>query len=129
MGDLRCSLNDSPKVPEDSPIYSLSHSTVTPVSINHPTFLDDGIFVFGGHQDVFDCLSSFKVDFNSMLSACILKTLINAFGIWHHYVCFVLVARCFGVNLLFIIVIFHKIWLGTVLYLHPVQGPHGIYTF
>ena len=61
-GGFRCPLNLSPKVLEDSPIYSLSQSTLsTLVSVDDSTLLLDWVFVFGSHQKVLHGGPLFKV--------------------------------------------------------------------
>ena len=86
-GGFRCSLNLSPKVLEDSPIYFfITIHPVTLVSVNDSTLLQDWIFVFGRHQEVLDGGASFTVHLYPKLLANVLNGLTKSTVVWDHYV-------------------------------------------
>ena len=64
------------------------------MSVDHPTFLEDGIFVLGVYHKVSDGIASFKVHFNAMFPADVLATLTHFFHIRHHYACLVAIEAC-----------------------------------
>ena len=94
-GALWCSLNLSPNALEDSPIYSSSHSTLTPVSINDLTLLLDKILIFWSHQEVLDGIASFKIHLHSMFTAYFLQALTQPFVVMVPP-CMVSGCCCFG---------------------------------
>ena len=117
-GGFRCSLNLSPEVLEDSPMYSSSQSTLLHmVSIDDSALLLDWIFVFGRHQEVLDGGASFKVHFCPKSSANVLDALTKSTVIGNHYVCTGFLCRSLA-GVLFLC--FH---------LYPVESPGGVFTF
>ena len=89
-GDFRCSLNLSPNVLEDSPMYSSSQSTpATMVSIYDSTLFQHGVLVFWSHQEVFNGGPSFTMNLHPKLLANVLDVLAEPCIIRYHYVCFV----------------------------------------
>ena len=50
---------------------------ITIVSVSHPTYQSDDIFIFGDHWEVLDVSFSFRVHLYGMFSACILKFLLR----------------------------------------------------
>ena len=91
---------------EDSPIYSSSHSTVTPVSVNDSTHLLDRILIFWSHQEVLDGIASFKVDMHPMFAVYFLQDLTHPFVVWDHHVWFlvVVVTRICGISSIFVVI-------------------------
>ena len=86
-GGLRCFLNLSPKVHEDSPMHSPSHSTLSHLYLYSTSPLDR-ILIFGSHKEVFDSGSSFKVHLHPMITAHLLEAFIEPSVIWNKYVWF-----------------------------------------
>ena len=89
MGDrgFRCSLNLSPKVLEDSPIYSTSQSTLfTMISVDDSTLFLDWISVFGSHQEVLDSGASLAIHLYPKLSANVFDALTETTIVWYHYI-------------------------------------------
>ena len=73
-GGLRCSLYLSPKVLDDSPMYSSSQSTLLH-SVDDATLFGYVVLIFGGHQEAFDGIASPKVCLYPMLFANILHAM------------------------------------------------------
>ena len=83
---MRCSLNLSPKVLADSPIYSsITFHPVTLIPIDDATLLGDVFSVFGCHQEVFDCLASSKIYLNTILLTGVLETFTQASAVRNSY--------------------------------------------
>ena len=79
-GCFKCSLNLSPKVLADSPIYSSSHShPITLVPIDDTTFLSNKISVLGCHQEVLDGFACFEKYLNTISFAYVIDTFPQAF--------------------------------------------------
>ena len=85
MGDRAfwCSLNISPNVLEDSPIYSSSHPPYHIYICRWPHFLQHRILVLGGHKKVFDSNTSFKIDLYPICVAHSLQAFTKSLVIWH----------------------------------------------
>ena len=66
----------------------------TLISVDHPTFLEGGVFVLIMYQEVLDGTASFKVHINAMFPADVLATLTHSLNIGHHYVGIVVVEAC-----------------------------------
>ena len=89
MGDgaLMCSLNLSANVlPEFPNVLLLTVHPATLVPVDHTTFLQDGVPIFGVYQEVPDGIASFEIHFNPMFSADVLAAFTQALHIWDHYV-------------------------------------------
>ena len=56
------------------------------ISVNHPTFLEDGIFVLRMYHEVFDGTASFEMHFNTMFLADVLAGFTHSFNIGYHHV-------------------------------------------
>ena len=68
-GAFRCSLNLSPNVLDDFPVYSLSHlHPIAFVSVDDTTLLCNGTLIFGSHQKGFDGITSFTIHLYPMFS-------------------------------------------------------------
>ena len=67
-------------------IFFFTVHPATFVSVDHPTFPEDGIFVFGVYQKVLDGTASVKVHFNAIVPADVLAALNHSLTIGHHYV-------------------------------------------
>ena len=95
---MRCSLNLSPNVLGDSPMYSTSHSILPHLYLYMtPLFFLDGILAFWSHQEVLYGIASFKVDLHSMFTACFLNAFTDSFIIRNHHMWFLdAVARILG---------------------------------
>ena len=120
-GDFRCSLNLSPKVLEDSLIYSSSQSTLS----HWYLYMSSLCFWIGSlslesHQDVLDSGASFKVHLYPKLSANVLNALTKSTVVWHHYVGLLLVVHLgsVGWNMFTLLLLcFH---------LYPFESPGGL---
>ena len=127
-GACWCSLNLSLSVLDDSPIYPLSHSTLSHLYLYMtPLFLRDRIFVHLSHEEVIDIHASFKVHLYPMFTACFLDVLTQPFGIRNHHVwiliVFGVVSRIVGASSVVILG-----WsLGPDL--HSVENPCRVLTF
>ena len=94
-GAFMCSLNLSANVLSNSPIYSSSQSIPTAlVSVNHPTFLEDGVSILRVYQEVLDGPASFEMYFNTIFPADVLAAFIHSFNIGHHHVGLIFVKAC-----------------------------------
>ena len=58
-----------------SNVFLITFHPITFISVDDPTLLHDWIFIFRGHQEVFDGIASFKVDMHSMSAAYFLQAL------------------------------------------------------
>ena len=121
-GVFWCSLNLSPKVLEDSPIYS--SSTLHPatfIAIDDPTFLHHGVLIFRVHQEVLDGSPSLEVYLHTKVTAFFLDTYTQPLIVWNSYVGFRSVVLLSVLVLLFL-------FLGWIVhpYSHLVQGPSGV---
>ena len=102
-GAFWCSLNLSPEVLEDSLIYSSSHSTL--ITVDDPTFLHHRIYVPWGHQEVFNCCTSFKVDLYPIVTASLLYTFTQPLVIRYSYVWFRDVVLLSGTCLVYVFLV------------------------
>ena len=55
--------------------YSFTVHPATLISVDHPTFLEDDVFVLRVYQEVLEGISSFEVHFNAMFPADVLAAL------------------------------------------------------
>ena len=55
------------------------------ISIYDSTLAVYRIFVLGSHKQVFDCLSSFKVNLHPIFAACFLYSFTEALMVWHYH--------------------------------------------
>ena len=55
------------------------------ISVYDSTLAVDRIFVLGSHEEVFDCLSSFKVNLHPIFAACFLYSFTKALMVWHYH--------------------------------------------
>ena len=97
------------------------------ISVYDSTLAVDRIFVLGSHEEVFDCLSSFKVNLHPIFAACFLYSFTKALMVWHYHeqVLFV------GVAWALLIVcssVFCSVRVLTF-QLCSVYGPDGVFTF
>ena len=69
--------------------FTVHHATF--LSIDGPTFLDNGIFVLWGHQKISDGLASLDMHLDAMFAADVLAAFTEPFGVWHHCVSLLLV--------------------------------------
>ena len=90
-------------------IFFITLHLVTFISVDDPTFLQHRIFVFGGHQEVFDCNISFKMDLYPIFVACSFQAFTQPFVVWHHYIWVLIVL------LVFCIVIGALFWTGVLI--------------
>ena len=97
------------------------------ISVYDSTLAVDRIFVLGSHEEVLDCLSSFKVNLYPIFAACFLYSFTKALMVWHYHeqVLFV------GVTWALLIVcssVFCSVRILTF-QLCSVYGPDGVFTF
>ena len=97
------------------------------ISVYDSTLAVDRIFVLGSHEEVLDCLSSFKVNLYPIFAACFLYSFTKALMVWHYHeqVLFV------GVTWALLIVcssVFCSVRVLTF-QLCSVYGPDGVFTF
>ena len=71
--------------------FTIHPATLT--SVDHPIFLEDGVFVLGVYQEVLDGTASFEMHFNDMFPADILAALTHSLNTWHHLICLVVVVE------------------------------------
>ena len=48
-------------------VFFITFNPVAFVSVDDSTFVEDEVFIFRSHQEVFDCMSSFTVHLDSIL--------------------------------------------------------------
>ena len=72
--------------PRFTNIFFTGHPA-TLVSIDDPTFLEDGVFVLWAHQEISDGLAILVMHLDFIFAADVIATFTIPFGVWHHYVC------------------------------------------
>ena len=96
VGDLMGFLNLSAKVLPD--FHSIFFFTVLPatlISVDDPTFLEDGFFVLRMYQEVLDGTASFEMHFNVMFPVDVLAALTHSLNMGqHHYVGIIVIEAC-----------------------------------
>ena len=126
-GALRCSLNLSPNVLADSPIYIPHHiatcHTCTCIWCHSFCY---GIFIFRCHQEVFDCFAPSKVDLYAMLLTYVFEVYTEASCVCYCYVISSDIGLAFVVCSILILVVCFWYCRSTDLHLNPVQGPPRI---
>ena len=60
-------------------VFFITFQHVTTISVNYTTFFGDMIFVFWCHKFIFDCFSTFKVNFYAISFAYVFKYLTQSF--------------------------------------------------
>ena len=90
-------------------IFFITPHPMTFISVDDSTFLQYRIFVLWSHQEVFDGITSFKVDLHSMFVACSLDVFIQPFVIWQHYawILVVLLIICIAIVILLLVSLGH----------------------
>ena len=66
-------------------IFFFTVYPATLISVDHPTFLEDGVFVLKMYQEIPDGTASFKVDSNAMFPADGVAAVTHSCNIGHHY--------------------------------------------
>ena len=102
-------------------IFFITIHPVTFVSLDNPTFLHHRIFVLGGHQEVLNGNTSFKIGLYPIFVACSLQAFTQPLVVWHHYieVLIVLLVICIVIGALLLGWCFH-------LDLNPTECPCGV---
>ena len=72
-------------------VLFLTVHPATLISINHPTYLEDGVSVLGVYQEVLDGTATSEMHFNTMFSVDALAAFTHSFNIGHYYVGLVIV--------------------------------------
>ena len=88
-GALRCSLNLSPNVLDDSLyVFIIALHPVAFKSVDDSTSALDRILILRSHQEVFDCCTSFEVHLHPMVVTSFLETFTEPSMVWNNDVRF-----------------------------------------
>ena len=105
-------------------IFFITLHSITFISVDDATLLQHRILVLGGHQEVFDGNTSFKMHLYPIFVACSLQTFIQPLVVWHPYIWVMMV-------LLVICIVFGALLLGwcSHLDLNPIEYPCRVVAF
>ena len=67
-------------------IFLITVYPATLKPVDDPTLFEDWIFILGGHQEVFDGLTSFEINLYTMFVTGLLEALTHTFVIGYHHV-------------------------------------------